>query len=68
MFIGFVYVVEYWFLFFFQVKQCEEEIQCSKMILWFCEDKIKRMEIFSDGGVIMDIYFVEERNVVLKEL
>lgn len=68
MLIGSVHVAEHWLLFFFQVKQREEETQCSKMILRFREDKIKRMETLSDGGVTTDTYLVEERNAALKEL
>jgi len=52
----------------FQVKQREEEIQCSKMVLRFREDKIKRMETLSGGVVITDTYLTEERNAALKEL
>jgi hypothetical protein len=52
----------------FQVKQREEETQCSKMILRFREDKIQRLETLSDGNLTTDTYLVEEKNAALKEL
>lgn len=52
----------------FQVKQREEETQCCKLILRFRDEKIKRMETLSDGGLMTDAYLLEERTAALKEL
>lgn len=51
-----------------QVKQREEETQCTKMILRFREDKIKRMETLLDGGKTTDIYLVKEKSAALHEI
>ena len=52
----------------FQVKQREEETQCSKMILRFREDKIQRLETLSDGNLTTNTYLLEEKNAALREL
>jgi hypothetical protein len=61
-------MAQHWFLFVFQVKQREEETQCSKMILRFRKDKIKSMEDLSDGGVLTDTYLIQKRAASLKEV
>ncbi|KAG0606203.1 hypothetical protein M758_9G122000 [Ceratodon purpureus] len=50
------------------VKQREEETQCIKMILRFREEKIRRLETLSDGGLTKDTFLVEEKDAALKEL
>nr|AMS24235.1 kinesin 12-Ia protein [Marsilea vestita] len=50
------------------VKQREEDSQCSKMMLRFREDKIKRLESALSGKIPIDNYLLEEKNALLEEV
>ncbi|KAK2969643.1 hypothetical protein RJ640_025820 [Escallonia rubra] len=48
--------------------QREEDAQCTKMVLRFREEKIKRLELLSDGLVSADKYLLDENNAVVEEI
>ncbi|KAH9311588.1 hypothetical protein KI387_026623, partial [Taxus chinensis] len=50
------------------VRQREEDTQCSKMMLRFREDKIRRLESVADGLLSSDVYLLEEKNALFEEL
>ncbi|KAF6172213.1 hypothetical protein GIB67_024835 [Kingdonia uniflora] len=50
------------------VHQREEDAQCTKMILKFREEKIKRLELLANGVVCADVYLTEENNALSKEI
>eukprot|EP01018_Ginkgo_biloba_P015827 Gb_22755 [translate_table: standard] len=50
------------------VRQREEDTQCSKMMLRFREDKIRRLESVADGLLSADVYLLEEKNALFEEL
>ncbi|XP_024380241.1 uncharacterized protein [Physcomitrium patens] len=50
------------------VKQREDDNQCSKMLLRFREDKIKRLEALSAGIVPADMYLRQEKDSLTNEL
>lgn len=50
------------------VRQREEDTQCSKMMLRFREDKIRRLESIEDGLLSVDAYLLEEKNALSEEL
>ncbi|KAF5206813.1 Kinesin, partial [Thalictrum thalictroides] len=49
------------------VLQREEDAQRTKMIVRFREEKIKRLELLSDGLVSADEYLMEENKALLEE-
>lgn len=51
-----------------QVKQREDDNQCSKMLLRFREDKITRLEALSVGITSADMYLRQERDWLMSEL
>lgn len=51
-----------------QVRQREDDSQCSKMMLRFREDKIKRLESLSAGLLSADTYLMHEKNSLVEEL
>lgn len=53
---------------FVQVKQREDDTQCSKMMLRFREDKIKRLESLSAGFLTAELYLMQEKNTLVEEL
>lgn len=53
---------------FVQVKQREDDTQCSKMMLRFREDKIKRLESLSAGFLKAELYLMQEKNILVEEL
>uniref|UniRef100_F6HE33 Kinesin motor domain-containing protein n=1 Tax=Vitis vinifera TaxID=29760 RepID=F6HE33_VITVI len=48
--------------------QREEDVQRTKMMLRFREEKIKRLELLSDGSMSADKYLMEENNALLEEV
>jgi kinesin family protein 15 len=50
------------------VKQREDDSQCSKMMLRFREDKIKRLESVANGFLSSDAFLVQEKNALVEEL
>jgi len=50
------------------VKQREDDSQCSKMMLRFREDKIKRLESVANGFLSADAFLVQEKNALVEEL
>jgi kinesin family protein 15 len=50
------------------VKQREDDSQCSKMMLRFREDKIKRLESVASGFLSADAFLVQEKNALVEEL
>ncbi|KAK3007108.1 hypothetical protein RJ639_016177, partial [Escallonia herrerae] len=48
--------------------QREEDAQCTKMMLRFREEKIKRLELLSDGLVSADKYLLDENNALVEEI
>ncbi|XP_057869677.2 kinesin-like protein KIN-12F isoform X1 [Cryptomeria japonica] len=50
------------------VRQREEDTQCTKMMLRFREDKIRRLESVADGLISSDAYLLEEKNALFEEL
>ncbi|CAM6042219.1 unnamed protein product [Sphagnum compactum] len=50
------------------VKQREDDSQCSKMMLRFREDKIKRLESVANGFLSADAFLVQEKNTLVEEL
>lgn len=53
---------------FVKVKQREDDTQCSKMMLRFREDKIKRLESLSAGFLTAELYLMQEKNTLVEEL
>ena len=53
---------------YFQAHQREEDVQRTKMMLRFREEKIKRLELLSDGSMSADKYLMEENNALLEEV
>lgn len=51
-----------------QVKQREDDSQCSKMLLRFREDKIRRLEALAAGMMSSDIYLRQENDFLMNEL
>lgn len=51
-----------------QVKQREDDSQCSKMLLRFREDKIKRLEALSASITPADMYLRQEKECLMNEL
>ena len=50
------------------VKHREEDAQCGKMILYFEEDKFKRLEVVSSDKIVVEAHLLEEKNVLMDEL
>ncbi len=50
------------------MKQREDDSQCSKMMLRFREDKIKRLESVANGFLSADAFLVQEKNALVEEL
>ncbi len=50
------------------MKQREDDSQCSKMMLHFQEDKIKRLESVANGFLSADAFLVQEKNALVEEL
>uniref|UniRef100_A0A7I4FAR1 Kinesin motor domain-containing protein n=1 Tax=Physcomitrium patens TaxID=3218 RepID=A0A7I4FAR1_PHYPA len=50
------------------VKQREDDSQCSKMLLRFREDKIKRLEALSASITPADMYLRQEKECLMNEL
>lgn len=51
----------------FQSHQQQEEIQRTKMMLKFREDKIKRIELLSDGMTSADKFYLDENSALREE-
>lgn len=51
-----------------QVKQREDDSQCSKMLLRFREDKIRRLEALAAGMMSSDTYLRQENDFLMNEL
>lgn len=51
-----------------QVRQREEDTQCTKMMLKFREDKIHRMESLVEGLMPSETYLVEEKSSLAEEI
>ncbi|XP_068655925.1 kinesin-like protein KIN-12D isoform X2 [Aristolochia californica] len=50
------------------VRQREEDTRCTKMMLKFREDKIRRMESLVDGLLPPDSYLTEQNNALSEEI
>ncbi|XP_010276535.1 PREDICTED: kinesin-like protein KIN-12C isoform X2 [Nelumbo nucifera] len=50
------------------VHQRDEDAECTKMMLKFREDKIKRLELLADGLVSGDEYLMEENSALAEEI
>lgn len=51
-----------------QVRQREEDSQCSKMMLRFREEKIRRLEGLADNVLSAETFYDEERKNLIDEL
>jgi kinesin family protein 15 len=51
-----------------QVRQREEDSQCSKMILRFREDKIRRLESLADDFLSAEAFYEDERKTLIEEV
>lgn len=53
---------------FLQVCQREEDVGHTKVMLRFREDKIKRLELLTDGMLSAEKYLMEENKALLEEI
>lgn len=51
-----------------QVHHLENDAQHTKLMLSLRDEKIKRLELFADGFISSDKYFLDENNALREEI